>query len=342
MTLSRRLPLAQPRLGLVAAGVALALSMGLEARADDEAQARSLVQLYYTLQGNPEQPDDVMQAGIELADELYDEGWSGAKLVDLVMRAQAEIPGAKTQPFEAVMAPYVRGHAALADAGIGAQKHTSAASLPPTAATQAPTPAWNSDLSEHARVGTDRLPPVASPQPALMVGGIIDMVGAIMYLVGALTIAEPGVPSGILMGVSTLFFSSGALIGNITMTIYQGVAVHRGAIPNHSFGVGAWILGSITLAATIGAFALGAEAENASSDDLLAMAIGSLLLTSTAFGCEIANLASVRSKWRHSIDAAPVSRARNRGLPRLRPMVFASRDPRTGSLVPMAGFAGTF
>ena len=331
-----------PRLiaiGLISAFATLGIVRG--AAADDQEKATGLVQLYYTLQGNLNPPADVVASGVDVAVVLYEEGWEGSKLVDLVMRAHQEIPGAQDQPFEAVMPAYVRGHEVLADVGMGGEAQTATSSVVSSGPGTAPA-AWNTDLSAGAQVGTDRLPPIADPRPALLVSGIVDLVGTVMYLVGALTIAEPGVPSGLLMGIGTIFFSSGAIIGNTALSVYQGAAVRRGAAPAHKYGAGAWILGGITIGATAGAFAVGAAAPEASTDDLLGLAILSLVLTSTAFGCEIANMASVRSKWRLAIDSTLLAETRDRVRPTIRPLVFASRDQQTGSLVPMAGFGGTF
>jgi len=325
-------------LGLVCA--ASAFGANRHASANDEQKALALVQLYYSLQGSPDQPDDVMEAGTAAAIEFYADGLSGAELVDLVVRAHQEIPGTKDQPFEAVMPPYIRGHALLADAGLDDYSRTAAPTPEASSTGAAPARPLNTNLSASAQIGTDRLPGV-NPRPGVVVAGVMDLVGTVLYLVGVLTIAEPGVPSGLLMGIGGVFFSTGAIIGNVNLSVYQGIAMRRGASPETKWGAGAWILGGITISATIGAFALGAAAAEG-SDDLLALAIGSIILTSTAFGCEIANLVSVRSKWLHAIDTSLVAQRSGPVRPTLRPIVFASRDPNTGGLVPMAGIGGTF
>ena len=313
------------RLGRTACAVAVGLSLSFAgaAAAEEGDQARSLVELYYILQTGQAGAPEQIAAGIPAAQALYDEGYSGVALVNLVTQAHRDIPGAKTQPFEFIMPPFAHGAAVP---GASQQPSTSESAV---GTDNARSPAH--DLSAASTIGTRQLPAWKPYQRTMTASIIIDLVGYLAWTIGAIvSIQTPG--GYIAMGVGGSLAAIGSLVGTIGISSFHGQVRRAGALVRTPHAAGGWILTSLTLVSAICTWVVPLGI------------VGGIAFSSVAVILEIINMAAVRSKWEKAIHSAPSSSAAAKA-PALRVSPYLSWVPgsaSTGRGFPMVGVAGSF
>jgi len=275
-----------------------------------EDEAESLVRLYYVLQGEQAPAEEKIRAGVPAAEALLAEGYEGTELVNLVIQANKDLPGAKNQPFELLFPPYVHG------------------SGPPGESVPAAAPAVVSgtELSDVSRLDQPVQQTGAKKYlGAVLAATIIDLVGYLTWSIGGIvSIQAPGGYVAMVIGGSIV--TVGSLMWTITMSAAEGKLRRDGGKPRAKFAAGAWILTSLTLACAGASWAP------------VGM-IGWIACSSSAVIFEIINMAT-RPKWAAELAAAEAKLASR--SPRVRPFVSVATEPGGRETVALLGIGGEF